>query len=171
MRVEDGYLTTEQPKRSSLLEAVLSPANLNRAYLQVKRNGGAAGVDSMDCDRLLGYLLEHKEELAESIRQRTYSPNPVRRVEISKDNGKKCLLGIPTVVDRMILQTIAQVLTPIYERQFSQGGYGFRPNRGAKQVLVQVTEIVNQGYRYAVDIDLERAFSYAQCLFYLIHYQ
>ena len=102
MRVEDGYLTTEQPKRSSLLEAVLSPANLNRAYLQVKRNGGAAAVDSMDCDRLLGYLLEHKEELAESIRQRTYSPNPVRRVEIPKDNGKKCLLGIPTVVDRKI---------------------------------------------------------------------
>ena len=158
MRVEDGYITTEQPKRSSLLEAVLSPANLNRAYLQVKRNGGAAGVDSMDCDRLLGYLLEHKEELADSIRQRTYSPNPVRRVEILKDNGKKCLLGIPTVVDRMIQQTIAQVLIPISERQFSQGGYGFRPNRGAKQVLVQVTEIVNQGYRYAVDIDLERFF-------------
>lgn len=158
MRVEDGYLTTEQPKRYSLLEAVLSPVNLNRAYLQVKRNGGAAGVDRMDCGRLLGYLLEHKEELTESIRQRTYSPNPVRRVEIPKDNGKKRLLGIPTVVDRMIQQAIAQVLTPIYERQFSQGSYGFRPNRGAKQALVQVTEIVNQGYRYAVDIDLERFF-------------
>ena len=158
MRVVDGCLTTEQPKRYPLLESILSPSNLNRAYLQVKRNGGAAGVDKMDCARLLGYLMEHKDELTESIRQRTYCPNPVRRVEIPKDNGKKRHLGIPTVVDRMIQQAIAQVLTPIYERQFSQGSYGFRPNRGAKQALVKATEIVNQGYRYAVDIDLERFF-------------
>lgn len=158
MRVVDGYLTTEQLKQYPLLESILSPSNLNCAYLQVKRNGGAAGVDKMDCDRLLGYLMEHKDGLTESIRQRTYCPNPVRRVEIPKDNGKKRLLGIPTVVDRMIQQAIAQVLTPIYERQFSQGSYGFRPNRGAKQALVKVTEIVNQGYRYAVDIDLERFF-------------
>lgn len=158
MRVVDGYLTTEQLKQCPLLDSILSPSNLNRAYLQVKRNGGAAGVDKMDCERLLGYLMEHKDELTESIRQRTYCPNPVRRVEIPKDNGKKRLLGIPTVVDRMIQQAISQVLTPIYERQFSQGSYGFRPNRGAKQALVKVTEIVNQGYRYAVDIDLERFF-------------
>lgn len=146
MRVVDGYLTTEQLKQYPLLESILSPSNLNRAYLQVKRNGGAAGVDKMDCERLLGYLMEYKDELTESIRQRTYCPNPVRRVEILKDNGKKRLLGIPTVVDRMILQAIAQVLPPIYERQFSQGSYGFRPNRGAKQVLVKVTEIVNLAY-------------------------
>ena len=152
MRVVDSYLTTEQPKQYPLLEAILSPANLNKAYLQVKRNGGASGIDRMDCDRLLDYLLEHKEELTESIRQRTYRPNHVRRVEIPKDNGKKRLLGIPTVVDRMIQQAIAQVLTRIYAHQFSQGSYGFRPNRGAKQALVRVTGIVNQGYRYAVDI-------------------
>ena len=158
MRVVDGCLTTEQPKQHPLLEQILSPANLNKAYLQVKRNAGAAGVDRMDCDRLLGYLLEHEEALTESIRGRKYRPNPVRRVEIPKDNGKKRLLGIPTVVDRMIQQAIAQVLTPIYERQFSQCSYGFRPKRGAKQALVKVTEIVNQGYRYAVDIDLERFF-------------
>lgn len=158
MRVAEGYLTTEQPKRHPLLEQILSPSNLNRAYLQVKRNKGAAGIDGMDCDRLLGYLLEHKGALTESIRQRTYRPNPVRRVEIPKYNGKKRLLGIPTVVDRMIQQAIAQALTLIYERQFSQGSYGFRPNRGAKQALIKATEIVNQGYRYAVDIDLERFF-------------
>ena len=158
MRVVDGCLTTEQPNQSPLLEQILSPANLNAAYKQVMRNKGAAGIDRMDCDRLLGYLLEHKDALTESIRQRTYRPNPVRRVEIPKDNGKKRLLGIPTVVDRMIQQATAQVLTPIYERQFSQGSYGFRPNRGAKQALIRVTEIAGQGYRYAVGIDLERFF-------------
>ena len=158
MRVVDGSLTTEQPNQNPLLEQILSPANLNAAYKQVMRNKGAAGIDRMDCDRLLGYLMEHKDALTESIRQRTYRPNPVRRVEIPKDNGKKRLLGIPTVVDRMIQQATAQVLSPIYERQFSQGSYGFRPNRGAKQALMRVTEIAGQGYRYAVGIDLERFF-------------
>ena len=161
MRVVDGYLTTEQPEHPPLLEQILSSDNLNRAYRQVKQNKGAAGVDGMDCDRLLGYLLERKDALTESIRQRAYRPNPVRRVEIPKDNGKKRLLGIPTVVDRMIQQAIAQVLTPIYERQFSQGSYGFRPNRCAKQALTKATEIVSQGYRYAVDIDLESFFDTA----------
>ena len=82
MRVVDGCLTTEQPNRYPLLEQILSPANLNAAYKQVMRNKGASGIDRMDCDRLLGYLLEHKDALTESIRQRTYRPNPVRRVEI-----------------------------------------------------------------------------------------
>lgn len=159
MRVVDGYLTTEQPRQKyPLLERILSPDNLNRAYLQVKRNGGAPGIDKMDCDRLLGYLKGHREELIESIRQRTYRPNPVRRVEIPKDNGKKRQLGIPTVVDRLVQQAIAQVLTPIYERQFSEGSYGFRPRRGGKKALVKATEIISQGYHYAVDIDLERFF-------------
>ena len=158
MRVANGCLTAERPNQHPLLEEILSPSNLNVAYKQVMRNKGAAGIDRMDCDRLLGYLLEHKDVLTESVRQRTYRPNPVRRVEIPKDNGKKRLLGIPTVVDRMIQQAIAQVLTPIYERQFSEGSFGFRPNRGAKQALVRVTEIVGDGYRYAVGIDLERFF-------------
>lgn len=87
------------PQQYPLLEAILSPTNLNRAYFQLRRNGEAAGIDKMDCDLLLGYLLEHKEELTESISKRTYRPNPVRRVEIPKENGKKRLLGIPTVVD------------------------------------------------------------------------
>ncbi len=159
MRVVDGCLTTERPNRYPLPEQILSPVNLNAANKRVMRNKGAAGIDRMDCgDRLLGYLLEHKDVLTEIIRQRTYRPNPVRRVEIPKDNGKKRLLGIPTVVDRMIQQATAQVLTPIYERQFIQGSFGFRANRGAKQALVRVTEIVGDGYRYAVGIDLERFF-------------
>ena len=158
MRVVDGCLTAEQANQHPLLEQILSPSNLNAAYKQVMRNKGASGIDKMDCSRLLGYLLEHKDALTESIRQRTYRPNPVRRVEIPKDNGKKRLLGIPTVVDRMIQQAIAQVLTPIYELQFCEGSFGFRPNRGAKQALSRVTEIVGDGYRYAVGIDLERFF-------------
>lgn len=159
MRVVDGCLTTEHPKTEyPLLERILSPANLNSAYLQVKRNGGAAGIDRMDCDRLLGYLIERGEELKERIRQRTYRPNPVRRVEIPKDNGGKRQLGIPTVVDRMFQQAIAQVLSPIYERQFIEGSYGFRPGRGGKKALIAATKIVEQGYRHAVDIDLERFF-------------
>ena len=121
MRVVDGCLTAEQANQHPLLEQILSPSNLNAAYKQVMRNKGASGIDKMDCSRLLGYLLEHKDALTESIRQRTYRPNPVRRVEIPKDNGKKRLLGIPTVVDRMIQQAIAQVLPPIYERQFCEG--------------------------------------------------
>ena len=159
MCVEDGCLTTEQTKTEySLLERILSPSNLNAAYLQVKRNGGAAGIDKMECDRLLGYLIEHGEELKERIRQRTYRPNPVRRVEIPKDNGGKRQLGIPTVVDRMFQQAIAQVLSPIYERQFSEGSYGFRPKGGCKKALIATTKIVERGYHYAVDIDLERFF-------------
>lgn len=159
MRVVDGRLTTEQPETEyPLLDQILSPANLNAAYLRVKRNGGAAGVDKMDCDGLLGYLTEHGEELKERIRRRTYRPHPVRRVEIPKANGGKRQLGIPTVVDRMFQQALAQVLSPIYERQFSDGSYGFRPKRGSKKALIAATKIVEQGYRYAVDIDLERFF-------------
>lgn len=159
MRVVDGCITTEQPKTEyPLLEQILSPANLNAAYLQVKRNGGAAGVDRMDCDRLLGCLIEHGEELKERIRHRTYRPNPARRVEIPKDNGGKRQLGIPTVADRMFQQAVAQVLSPIYERQFSDGSHGFRPGRGGRKALVAATKIVEQGYRYAVDIDLGRFF-------------
>lgn len=159
MRVVEGCLTAEQPKPGCpLLEAMLSPINLNKAYQQVLRNKGAAGVDGMDCGQMLDYLREHGEELTERIRQRTYRPNPVRRVEIPKDNRGKRQLGIPTVVDRMFQQAIAQVLIPIYERQFSEGSYGFRPNRGGKKALVAATKIVGQGYRYVVDIDLERFF-------------
>ena len=100
MRMVDGCLTKEQPKTEyPLLEQILSSTNLNAAYLQVKRNGGTAGVDKMDCDRMLGYLIEHWGELKESIRQRTYRPNSVRRVEIPRDNGGKRRLGISTVVD------------------------------------------------------------------------
>lgn len=158
MDMKDGSLIAVQPNKDDLMSRVLSPNNLNRAYLQVVRNKGVGGVDKMDCKQLLTYLRQHKAELIESIRIGKYKPNPVRRVEIPKDNGKKRLLGIPTVVDRLIQQAISQVLSPIYERQFSQSNFGFRPNRSAHGALLQVCRYASEGYKYAVGIDLARFF-------------
>lgn len=141
-----------------LLEEILSRNNLNEAYLQVYRNKGASGVDGVSVEDLNGYLKEHKEELLEQIRTRKYQPQPVRRVQIPKDNGKMRNLGIPTVVDRVIQQAIAQVLTPIYEQQFSNSSYGFRPNRSCEMAIVRSLELINDGYDWVVDIDLERFF-------------
>lgn len=158
MDMKDGSLIAVQPNKDDLMSRILSPDNLNRAYLQVVRNKGVGGVDKMDCKQLLPYLRQHKAELIELIRIGKYKPNPVRRVEIPKDNGKNRLLGIPTVVDRLIQQSIAQVLSPIYERQFRPGSFGFRPNRSAHGALLQVCRYASEGYKYAVGIDLARFF-------------
>ena len=141
-----------------LLEKILHRDNLNEAYKRVYANKGASGVDGVTVDELLEHLKEHKDELQESIRTRTYKPQPVRRVEIPKDNGKKRQLGIPTVVDRVIQQAIAQVLSPIYEKQFSNSSYGFRPNRSCQMAIIKSLELLNSGYDWIVDIDVERFF-------------
>ena len=112
----------------------------------------------MDVDSLRDYLVAHKEELLKSILEGKYPPNPVLRVEIPKDDGKKRMLGIPTVVDRVVQQAIMQVLSPIYERQFSIHSYGFRPKRSAHQALIQCKAYITDGYRYAVDMDMEKFF-------------
>lgn len=141
--------------KEHLLEIILSPLNLNKAYKAVARNNGSGGIDKMSCEHLLPWLKSNKDELISSLQSGTYRPNPVRRVEIPKDNGKKRLLGIPTVVDRLVQQAINQVLTPIYERQFSQTSYGFRPQRGCHDALRRAQKTVNEGYKYVVDLDLE----------------
>ena len=142
-----------------LLEYILSPSNLNAAYKQVKRNKGAGGVDRMEVESLKDYLVSYKDELITSILRGKYCPNPVRRVEIPKENrNSKRQLGIPTVVDRVIQQAIAQVLTPIYEPQFSPHSYGFRPGRNAHQALRKCQGYITEGYIYAGDIDLEKFF-------------
>lgn len=112
----------------------------------------------MGVESLGDYLREHKEELLVSIKQGDYSPSAVRRVEIAKDNGSKRMLGIPTVVDRLIQHGISQILTPIYEPEFSDHSYGFRPSRNAQQALIKCKEYIQKGYKYAVDMDLEKFF-------------
>ena len=142
----------------TLLDEIVSRTNLNNAYLQVYRNKGAAGVDGVTINELNAYLKENREKLIQQIRGRKYKPQPVKRVEIPKDNGKMRQLGIPTVVDRVIQQAIAQVLTPIYEKQFSDNSYGFRPGRSCEMAITKSLEIINDGYSWVVDIDLERFF-------------
>ena len=144
--------------KEHLLEVILSPDNLNEAYKSAMRNKGCGGIDKMSCEQLLPGLKANKDELIRSLLDGTYRPNPVRRVEIPKEGGKMRLLGIPTVVDRMVQQAINQVLTIIYEPQFSKRSFGFRPRRGCLNALQEVQKIVNEGYKYAVDLDLERFF-------------
>jgi RNA-directed DNA polymerase len=147
-----------QFSKENLLERILSSANLNKAYKQVVSKGGSGGVDKMATGDLLSYLHVHKESLINSLMDGSYRPNPVRRVDIPKGNGKMRSLGIPTVVDRFVQQAISQVLSPIYEREFSASSYGFRPNRSAHQALYAAQRYQNEGYKYAVDLDLEKFF-------------
>ena len=141
-----------------LLDEILSRGNLNKAYLQVYRNKGASGVDGVTVSELKQYLKENKEEILTKIRQRKYKPQPVRRVKIPKENGEKRNLGIPTVVDRVIQQAIVQVLSPIYEKQFSESSYGFRPKRSCEMAIIRSLELMNDGYDWIVDLDLEKFF-------------
>ena len=146
-------------QNGGLMEKILNRGNLNAAYKKVKTNKGAGGVDEMRVEELLPYLKQHGEELIQQLREGNYKPNPVRRVEIPKEEpGKTRKLGIPTVVDRVIQQAIAQELSPIYESQFHECSYGFRPNRGAHDALRKVCQNVNDGYTYVVDMDLEKFF-------------
>ncbi|TWH57594.1 RNA-directed DNA polymerase [Desulfitobacterium sp. LBE] len=156
MTETDNTNTNEQ--NEELLEQILSFENLNQAYRQVKKNKGAGGIDGMQVKELLPYLRDHKEELLESLREGTYRPSPVRRVEIPKENGTTRKLGIPTVVDRLIQQAIAQVLSPIFEKQFSESSFGFRPNRSAHDALKKCQSHITAGYKYVVDMDLEKYF-------------
>ena len=143
---------------SSLMEQILSSDNLNRAYLQVVRNKGAEGVDGMKYTELKEYLAKNGEIIKEQLRMRKYKPQPVRRVEIPKPDGGVRNLGVPTVTDRFIQQAIAQVLTLIYEEQFHDHSYGFRPNRCAQQAILTALDIMNDGNDWIVDIDLEKSF-------------
>lgn len=141
-----------------LLEKILDSDNLKHAFKRVKANKGSHGVDGMKVDELSQFLKQNVGTLKDSILEGIYRPQPVRRVEIPKPDGGIRLLGIPTVVDRMIQQAIAQILSPIFEKTFSENSYGFRPKRDAKQAINKAKEYMEQGYKWVVDIDLAKYF-------------
>jgi RNA-directed DNA polymerase len=157
-RIAEKGDTNASESRNGLLEKIVSRDNLNEAFKRVKANKGSHGIDGMGVDELLQYLQENGETIKQSILDGTYRPNPVRRVEIPKENGKKRNLGIPTVVDRVIQQAISQVLIPIYERQFSENSFGFRPKRSAHDAIRKSQRNIEEGYTYVVDMDLEKYF-------------
>ena len=141
-----------------LLEEILNQNNLNKAYKKVVANKGVAGVDGITVEEEFDYLKENKDRILNQIRKRKYKPQPVKRVQIPKENGKMRNLGIPTVTDRIIQQAIFQVISPIFEKQFNDNSFGFRPNRSCEQAVVRALEYLNNGYEWIVDIDLEKFF-------------
>ena len=158
-RITENNITDADMSKDRLLEKIVDRDNMNNAYKRVKSNKGAHGVDGMRVDELLQYLKENGDQLRQSILDGKYRPNPVRRVEIPKEDGKKTRkLGIPTVVDRVVQQAIAQVLTPIFEKQFSDNSYGFRPGRSAHDAIKKCQNNIEEGYQYVVDMDLEKYF-------------
>lgn len=141
-----------------LLERILTKENLNKAYKKVYQNKGASGIDGITVEEISEYIKENKDRILKQIRKRRYKPQPVRRVRIPKENGKIRNLGIPTVRDRIIQQAMVQVLSPIFEEQFSNNSYGFRPGRSCEQAIVKALEMLNDGYDWIVDLDLEKFF-------------
>ena len=155
--IEKDNINTNKPTEG-LLEKILSKDNMNKAYQKVKRNKGAGGVDKMEIDELLEHLKTNRDKILTKLLKGSYKPQPVKRVEIPKENGKTRKLGIPTLQDRVIQQSILQILSPIYEKQFSNTSYGFRPKRGSHDGLKKCREYANQGYWYVIDMDLEKFF-------------
>ena len=151
-------INSKENTKNELMEKILHRNNLNEAFKRVKSNKGSAGIDGISTEKLLDHLKENKDKILGQIRARKYKPKPVKRVQIPKSNGKKRNLGIPTTTDRVIQQAIAQILSPIYEKKFSENSYGFRPNRSAHDALRRIKEIAEEGYNWVVDLDLEKYF-------------
>ena len=148
-----------RPKAEGLLEEVLRRENLMEALKRVRSNRGAPGVDGMTVDDLTLFLKREWTRIREELLGETYVPQPIRRVEIPKPDGKGVrMLGIPTVLDRLIQQAILQVLTPVFDPHFSESSYGFRPGRGCHDAVVAAQTHVEAGYRFVVDMDLEKFF-------------
>lgn len=141
-----------------LIEVILSDENLDEAIKQVKRNKGVPGVDKMTVYEVEEYFLKNKENIKQLILEKKYRPQPVKRVYIPKSNGKKRPLGIPTVIDRVIQQAIAQVLSRIYDNKFSDNSFGFRPNRSAHDAMMRTLDYLNEGYEWVIDLDIEAYF-------------
>jgi RNA-directed DNA polymerase len=153
MRKED-----KSKPNTTLCEQLVSPANIQEAIKKVMANKGAGGVDGMEVNELPDYFETHWPEICKQIVNRKYKPKSVLRVEIPKDNGGVRLLGIPTVVDRVIQQALVQVLTPVFEPTFSDYSYGFRPNRSAEDAVRLAQTYISEGYQQVVDLDLSKFF-------------
>jgi group II intron reverse transcriptase/maturase len=154
----NGDSISGRESERSLLDAILSLDNMFDAQQRVTANRGSAGIDGMKVEELQDYLIKHYLELSESIRGGWYKPMPVKRVEIPKPDGGKRLLGVPTVIDRMVQQAMVQILQPIFEQTFSDCSFGFRPKRNAHQAIQRAKKYHEQGYTYVVDLDLEKYF-------------
>jgi RNA-directed DNA polymerase len=141
-----------------MIEQVLNARNIMRAYRQVVSNNGSAGVDGMSVKELHAYLDQNRKQIESDIRAGKYLPQPILGVEILKSNGKKRLLGIPTVVDRLLQQAVGQILANRFEMEFEDYSYGFRPNRNAQQAVLKAQQYINAGYTHIVDIDLKTFF-------------
>ena len=141
-----------------LIEEILSDVNLKEAIKRVKSNKGVPGIDKMTVDEIDKYFEVNKESIKKSILEKKYKPQPVRRVYIPKSNGNKRPLGIPTVVDRVIQQAIAQVLSRIYDSKFSSNSFGFRPKRSAHDAMMRTLDYLNEGYEWVIDLDIEAYF-------------
>jgi RNA-directed DNA polymerase len=138
-----------------MIEKVLHRGNLLKAYRQVLANKGSAGVDDIPVSKLSEYLQVNRDRIVTTIANGSYLPQPILGVEISKSNGKKRLLGIPTVTDRLLQQAVSQAIAPLFELEFKKHSYGFRPGRNAQQAVRQAQKNINEGYQHIVDIDLK----------------
>jgi group II intron reverse transcriptase/maturase len=145
-----------------LWEQLLSPGNLGQALKRVEANRGAPGVDGMTTGELRSWLCEHWVSVRTALDAGTYQPSPVRRVVIPKPGGGERLLGVPTCLDRVVQQAIAQVLTPIFDPQFSQSSFGFRPGRSAHQAVQAARRYIQDGLQWVADIDLDQFFDRVQ---------
>ncbi len=157
-----GTNTDHSIDTSRLFDRIVSYENMHLAFSKVASNKGSGGVDGMKASELVPYFEEHYPDLKDDLLEKRYKPQPVRRVEIPKDNGKKRNLGIPTVIDRGVQMSIANVLSAIYEPIFSETSYGFRPNRSAHDALKKCLEYAREGRVWVVDLDLERFFDTVQ---------
>lgn len=160
---EDGMFSrvSTNGRRSNdmkLMEVILRDENLDEAIKRVKSNKGVAGVDKMTVDEIDEYFKANKETVKKQILEKKYKPQPVKRVYIPKSNGKKRPLGIPTVVDRVIQQAMAQILSKIYDDTFSDNSFGFRPHRSAQNAIMRTLDYLNEGYEWVIDLDIEAYF-------------
>lgn len=158
MVLRDGESESKPALNESLMERIVSSTNMQRAWKQVKSNRGSPGVDGRTVEEFPKYVQNRWERTKRALLEGYYVPSPVLRVEIPKKSGGKRMLGIPTVLDRVIQQAISQVLSPLFDPEFSEYSYGFRPGRSAHEAVKQVQEYIREGYNYAVEVDLEKFF-------------